>query len=56
MSSEMRIERCIECDEPTGRAGKYDDSLYCDECGEGPFCEEHAAEHRCDEDAEDDKQ
>ena len=33
-----RIERCVECDEPTGKAGRLDDSLY-DE-GEGPFCED----------------
>ena len=33
-----RIERCCECDEPTGKAGRLDDSLF-DE-GEGPFCED----------------
>jgi len=32
-------ERCVDCDEPTGRAGIADDSIYCN-CGEGPFCVE----------------
>lgn len=31
-------ERCFLCDEPTGRAGRADDSLY-DEDGLGPYCE-----------------
>jgi hypothetical protein len=39
------IERCVECDEPTGRAGRDDDSLYCDVCGAGPFCEKCYDEH-----------
>jgi hypothetical protein len=33
----MKIERCIECDEPTGKAGQCEDSLYVGESG--PFCE-----------------
>lgn len=33
------LERCVECDEETGRAGPGDDSLYGDD-GSGPFCEE----------------
>lgn len=33
------IERCIRCDEPTGRAGEGDDSLY-DEEGNGPYCQD----------------
>jgi hypothetical protein len=33
------LERCCECDTPTGRAGKGEDSLYTDS-GEGPFCED----------------
>lgn len=33
------LERCCECDATTGRGGKQDDSLYCDD-GQGPFCEE----------------
>ncbi len=36
--SKKRIELCIECDQPTGRAGRLDDSLYRD--GKGPYCEE----------------
>jgi len=31
------LERCCECDDPTGRAGRGDDSLYTDE-GDGPYC------------------
>ena len=34
------LERCYACDEPTGRAGRADDSLFCAECDAGPFCEE----------------
>jgi hypothetical protein len=33
----MNIERCCVCDDPTGRAGSADDSLYTSE-GIGPFC------------------
>ncbi len=32
------IEICIICDEPTGRAGQWEDSLY-DSNGVGPYCE-----------------
>lgn len=39
MSNKQHLEYCGECDEPTGRAGKYEDSIYCDSCGSGPFCE-----------------
>jgi len=31
------IETCFICNEPTGRAGKGDDSIYA-ENGDGPFC------------------
>jgi len=37
------LERCILCDEPTGRAGKGEDSLYVQTAVDdeyGPFCEE----------------
>jgi hypothetical protein len=34
----MEIERCIECDEPTGKAGQCEDSLYVGDSG--PYCEE----------------
>ena len=33
------IEYCCECDEPTGKAGKGEDSLYTDD-DNGPFCSE----------------
>jgi len=33
-----RIERCCECDQPTGKAGMGDGSLYLDG-GQGPFCD-----------------
>lgn len=32
-------ELCCECDEPTGRAGAGEDSLYREDGG-GPYCEE----------------
>jgi len=32
-------EMCCDCENPTGRAGKEEDSLYCPACGDGPFCE-----------------
>jgi len=31
-------ELCIECEEPTGRAGRADDSILAND-GTGPFCE-----------------
>lgn len=31
------LEYCCDCDAPTGRAGKAEDSLYT-EAGEGPYC------------------
>lgn len=33
----MSLEYCIACGEPTGRAGRGDDSLYHDS-GAGPYC------------------
>ena len=33
------IELCSECEEPTGRAGAGEDSLYSDDGETGPFCE-----------------
>ena len=32
-----KIERCFVCDEPTGNAGRHEDSLYGDE-SDGPYC------------------
>ena len=33
------LEYCCECDQPTGRAGKGEDSLFTDN-DEGPYCYE----------------
>ena len=41
------LEYCCICDEPTGHAGRHDDSLYCDECDKGPFCDTCDDEHAC---------
>ena len=30
-------ERCCMCDEPTGKAGRGEDSLYTED-GRGPYC------------------
>lgn len=38
MSEAIRYETCFICGEKTGRAGRYDDSIY-DEQGRGPYCE-----------------
>ena len=35
---ETTLEKCVLCDEPTGRAGKGEDSLYCEVCEKGPLC------------------
>lgn len=42
------LEYCCVCDEPTGRAGAGDDSLYCG-CDCGPFCETCWDGHWCPE-------
>ena len=34
----MDLEHCVVCDEPTGKAGKGDDSLYLAD-GTGPYCQ-----------------
>ena len=39
------LEHCFICDEPTGRAGKGEDSLYCDECDKGPYCPDCFRKH-----------
>lgn len=38
----LPLEYCIKCDQPTGRAGRAEDSLYCDnpDCDKGPYCED----------------
>ena len=44
-------ERCCQCDEPTGRAGRGDDSIYMDVDGKeiGPLCPECADDIMFDE-------
>ena len=32
------LEYCVECGTPTGRAGRGEDSLYCESCAVGPLC------------------
>lgn len=43
----MSIELCCECDQPTGRAGKHDDSIYIHYPDKeiGPLCEECWEDH-----------
>lgn len=41
------FEYCCLCQEATGRAGRHDDSLYCDDCDAGPFCEVCDDGHVC---------
>jgi len=38
-------EECIICGESTGSAGKDEDSLYCDFCDSGPYCEKCFDKH-----------
>jgi hypothetical protein len=44
-------EHCCVCDDLTGRAGRADDSRYCEQCDDigqlpyGPFCDECFEEH-----------
>ena len=40
MSEKRPLEHCCGCDQPTGRAGRADDSIYCPDCDSGPWCEE----------------
>ena len=41
------LEYCLECGEPTGRAGKGEDSIYCPYSGDGPFCDDWADALTC---------
>ena len=34
----LELEYCVECNQPTGKAGKAEDSLYRND--DGPYCEE----------------
>ena len=40
MGTELPFEYCCKCGEPTGRAGRGDDSIYIDVGGQevGPLC------------------
>ena len=42
-----RLEYCCVrgCEQPTGRAGRGDDSIYCDVCDAGPYCSECWKDH-----------
>jgi len=46
MLNERPLEMCCKCDEPTGKAGPGDGSIYCPVCSEGPFCEDCWDIHR----------
>ena len=39
MRPKRTFEECCECGEYTGKSGFDEDSLYCESCGAGPFCE-----------------
>lgn len=43
LDTQLLVEFCACCGEPTGRAGRHEDSIYCDKetggaCEAGPFC------------------
>lgn len=40
-----KVEICFECEELTGNSSHSEESLYCADCGAGPYCEECAEEH-----------
>lgn len=42
------LEHCTICDNPTGKAGRGDGSLYCEDCGAGPFCNSCFERHEQD--------
>ena len=46
MKQAVRYEKCCVCGENTDKAGIGDDSLYCDTCDAGPFCEQCWDEHK----------
>jgi hypothetical protein len=41
------LEYCGVCEEPTGNAGRGEDSLFCAGCGVGPFCWGCWQKHGC---------
>lgn len=38
-------ERCVGCGALTGRVGPSGDVLYCQDCHDGPFCEDCFSYH-----------
>ncbi len=50
---ERPLEHCCHCDQPTGKAGRGDGSIYIDALDLGPLCEEcwHAAVEEIKSDA-----
>lgn len=46
MNETARLEECVMCGEPTGRAGRGDDSIFC-ECDTGPLCLDCWHAHSC---------
>lgn len=56
MTNQPPIEYCVICDDPTGRAGRAEDSLYiqhADESETGPLCEGCYEDAKAMADAED---
>jgi len=51
-----RLEYCCDCGEPTGRAGRGDDSIYVEVDGQeiGPLCEECLADYEQQQELPDD--
>ena len=43
--SDRPLEYCFLCDNPTDKAGAADDSVFCDCCDTGPYCEECWGKH-----------
>jgi len=49
----MELEYCVECDGPTGNAGRYEDSIYIyypkEDIEIGPLCDDCSDKHRREE-------
>ena len=41
----LSYEECFICNDLTGRSGEGEDSLYCDECDNGPYCPDCFRKH-----------
>jgi hypothetical protein len=46
-SQNNELEICTVCQEPTGNAGRDEDSLYCEEHETGPYCQKCFDNHSC---------